>query len=409
MSVYRPAPGQTWRYDFRWRKQRYRGTTGQLRREDAVLYESAYKLRIRQAAGGVAPLEARRTPRFQDWAEVYYGQASKRVGRPDRVEHLVRVVLRFWGAAPEDPALREPRAPYHDLHLADPVVDPAWILRFEDWMAARRVHGRPIAGQTRNQYRSTLSQMYRLGLAPAWRQRTGLTFNPFVGVARDRDVARTVTLTVEELQRWLAAASYHVRLAVAIAALAPKLRLANVLGLQWSQHVDAGLRWITVWQHKTSAATGKPLVVPIVEQLRQILEDARRRAPGDHIVTYHGRPVTSIRNGLQAAAERAGLAYGRGGQGITFHTIRHTAATLLAEQSGLEEAMRKELMGHADLQTTQRYTHLRPLTQVAPLEALSAQLPIADLVTDGRRRAGRTLLGTFGAAKKTGTDDARGR
>jgi integrase len=181
-----------------------------------------------------------------------------------------------------------------------------------------------------------------------------------------------------------------------------------VLGLRWSEHLDAGLRWITVWQHKTATSTHKPLVVPVVGQLRTILEDARQRGAGDHVVSYRGRPLASIRNGLQAAAERAGLAYGRTGTGITFHTIRHTAATLLAEQSGVEEAMRMQLMGHADLQTTQRYTHIRPLTQVAPLEALSAQLPIADLVTNGRRRAGRTLTGNFGPARKTGTHDAPG-
>jgi hypothetical protein len=61
-------------------------------------------------------------------------------------------------------------------------------------------------------------------------------------------------------------ASYHVRLAVAIAALAPKLRLASVLALTWQEHLDPELRFITVRQHKTSKTLRRPQVVPISEQ-----------------------------------------------------------------------------------------------------------------------------------------------
>ncbi len=45
---------------------------------------------------------------------------------------------------------------------------------------------------------------------------------------------RTVPISIEDLRNWLTHPSYHVRLAVAIAALAPRFRLANVLALTWS-------------------------------------------------------------------------------------------------------------------------------------------------------------------------------
>ena len=51
--------------------------------------------------------------------------------------------------------------------------------------------------------------------SPAYRKRPGIFKNPFVGIARDRPFERTTTVTVPELQRWLADASYHVRLATA--------------------------------------------------------------------------------------------------------------------------------------------------------------------------------------------------
>lgn len=70
-------------------------------------------------------------------------------------------------------------------------------------------------------------------------------------------------MTPDELRAFLAVASYHVRLSVAIGALAPKLRLGNILALRWDQHLDANLRFITVYAHKTAHATQKPLVTPV--------------------------------------------------------------------------------------------------------------------------------------------------
>lgn len=395
MTVYLPKGGTSWYYDFRWRGRRYRDTTGQVRREDAELVESQVRLRVRQEAGGVAPFDAGRTPRVQDWAEVYYEWAAHQptITRPDRIEHNVRVVLRFWGARP-GPTSTRPAVegePYHDLRLGDVVSDPAWIDRFEAWMERRGV-----SGQTRNQYRSVMRQMFKLALTRRWRAQIGLTFNPFADLPRDRTVRRTVVLTPDELRRWTGAASYHVRLAVAIGALAPKLRLANVLALRWTD-LDPACAWLTVHAHKTAARTGDPLVMPVSAQLRAILEDARARTSGPHVVTYRGKPVTSIRGGLRLAAARAGLHYGRA-DGVTYHVLRHTAATLLAELQE-SDAVRKDVMGHQRVETTYRYTHLRPVAEVAPLERLSATLPLADLVTAPRRRAaalGKILGSRFG-------------
>jgi hypothetical protein len=63
--------------------------------------------------------------------------------------------------------------------------------------------------------------------------------NPFRDVPRETVVERTVTISLADLRSWLTHASYHVRLAVAIAALAPKLRLANVLALTCAYRAPA--------------------------------------------------------------------------------------------------------------------------------------------------------------------------
>lgn len=400
MTTFKHPNGTTFRYDFWFDGQRYTGNTKQITKRDADLVEGDLKKKLRLQAGGLVAPDPVDSPSFQDWAEVYLEQLHTRergrVTRIDRVVDLLRVVLRFWGRKPGEEATGRWAAraddPYHDLKLRDPIDDPMWILKFEDWMAAKK-----IAGQTKNQYRSTLSQLYRLALEPAFRKRSGVMMNPFLGVPRDRGGQRTMTITVEELQRWLSHASYHVRIAVAIAALAPKLRLANILALRWRENIDREFRFITVAEHKTAGATGRPLVVPIDEQLRAILQDARKRTAGSKfVVTYRSRRVKTIRGGVQAAAKDAGLTWGRNvDAGVTFHTIRHTMATMLAELGTLDgaaplsESERMRVMGHQRLETTQRYTHIRSEPETRALTRLSKQVPIVDIVTNPRTRAVR--------------------
>ena len=55
-------------------------------------------------------------------------------------------------------------------------------------------------------------------------------------------------------------------------------------------------------------------------------------------------------------------------------------------------------MGHRDIATTQRYTHLRPVHEIPAHERLADAVPIADLVTATRKRAPRTRVGATGDA-----------
>jgi integrase len=63
--------------------------------------------------------------------------------------------------------------------------------------------------------------------------------------------------------------------------------------------------------------------------------------------------------------------------GDTFHTLRNTAASLLAELVE-PEAIRKEVTGHRNIATTQRYTHLRPVHEIPAHGRLADAVPIAD-------------------------------
>jgi len=389
MSVYKGHRRRTYQYDFWYAGRHYKGNTYQEDETDARLVESKHKLRLRQERGGIA--EPGPSPSFSQWAGVYYAWVTKRQKpkRPERIDELLRVILRFWGARPANPRSPvQPRdgeeAPFHDLTLRDPIDDPTWILHFDEWMDRRG-----IAGGTRNHYNSRMSQLYYVALLPEYRKISGVTMNPFAGRPRERRVGRKVALTPALVMQWLDAMSYHTRLAVSIAALAPKLRLRNVLELRRDEHLDPELTTITVWDHKSDRHTGEPLITPVSGQLREILRDALGRNPGPHIVTYRGIPVESIRGGLRAAAEHVGIPYGRFKPGgVTFHTLRHTASTIFARLK-VNPWLQRDAMGHQDLATTAGYTHLQLEEQRPVLEQLAAALPVAAIVTKAQRRAVR--------------------
>ena len=64
---------------------------------------------------------------------------------------------------------------------------------------------------------------------------------------------------------------------------------------------------------------------------------------------------------------------------MTFHTLRHSIATLMAEM-GLPEAVRQEMMGHTEIRTTQKYTHLSALAQLAPHNAIAGALLLKEVL-----------------------------
>lgn len=395
MTVHKPKDRASYRYKFVVDGKVYQGNTRQRTREDAEEFEAQEKREVRRKIAGL-PTLSDVAPSFTVWSQVYlkYLRQRGKVRRIDRIEDILRVILRFWGAKPSG---RDPKhraidgEPYHDLTLIDPIRDPEWIERFEAWIRQRTVRigtdedGDPIyrrvGAQQRLHYMSVMSRMYRVARLPRFRKKTSVTVNPFLEIERDKPRGRTITVTPAEMRRWLAHTPKHAQLAIAIAALAPKLRKENVLELRWDSSFDPGFNYITVQEHKTMGHTRRPMVVAIGRSLRRLLKAAKKDATGDYVITYRGRPVKDVRRAVKQGAEAAGLTYGRDVGGVTFHTIRHTAATLLAEVPRLTEAQRAETMGQ-DIQTTQGYTHMRPATQRPVVNRLAEKLNLDGVLDD---------------------------
>lgn len=431
MSVFRPKgkdgriSTKVYRYNFAFKGKRYSKSTGLTTKREAEKFESDLIRKLREQAAGVAITDPSDSPRIQDWADVALKDARRRTDHPERLEQLLRRVLQFFGAAPRGAVIDPLLAPYHNLTLAQVAQNPDWVIKFEDWLERQTVATgpypkdgsprarQPMAAQTQNQHRSAVSVMFDLAASPLYRKRTGVIANPFAGVPRPRGRRRVVALTIPQIGLWLEHASRHVALSMVIAVLAPKLRLGNVLGLRWSQ-IDADYTQIMVTEHKTARDTGRPLVVRISAPLRQLLKAIRKDQPrrATHVILYRGRPIESINDGVRNAAARAGVPYGLlTDDGATFHTIRHSLATLLArlhrEDDGPPLTMdeRMGMLGHLIAGTTLWYTHLGSDAEQGATDRIGAiAAPLVDVALTRRRRAAG---GVRAVSAESGADDQR--
>lgn len=130
------------------------------------------------------------------------------------------------------------------------------------------------------------------------------------------------------------------------------LRVSELCGVRWRDFEDAGSLL------RVTGKGSKTRIVPVGSRAREALERLRRQdrcGPDDPLVRgRRGRPLTP--NGVRARLKRRASEQGVWKR-VYPHLMRHSCASHLLESSGDLRAV-QELLGHADIGTTQIYTHL---------------------------------------------------
>jgi integrase/recombinase XerD len=140
-------------------------------------------------------------------------------------------------------------------------------------------------------------------------------------------------------------------------AYASGLRLAELRQLRLEQlHLDAGFVTVIGKGNKERVVpVGKPAVAAITRYLNAGRPKlVTSRSPATVFLTRRGTPFASVTLWLRIKQRAARADIGRN---VTPHMLRHSFATHLLEHGADLRAI-QELLGHADLGTTEVYTHV---------------------------------------------------
>ncbi len=252
------------------------------------------------------------------------------------------------------------------------------LQRYFDYLHDR-FHLARITTVTQNQIRSYLQYLNGLGLAPRSITRalsSIRSYHRFLEAENRMDENPTQlidsprlpkrlpsVLSVDEVQLLLDAISLDTPLGKRDSALIECLYSA---GLRVSEICDLSLADLLQDQYmiRVTGKGNKERLVPLgslaVERLNEYLTHVRsgwaRKGPnkGKVFLSRNGRPLTrmAVFNVLKKWARVAGLQ-----KKVSPHTLRHSFATHLLE-GGADLRAVQEMLGHADISTTQIYTHL---------------------------------------------------
>lgn len=204
--------------------------------------------------------------------------------------------------------------------------------------------------------------------------------NPLKRVERfsEKGRAREVYLTAEECRALVDVAAPALR-PVLLCALSTGMRRGELLSLAWGD-VDFARRELVVRAENEKAGRGR--VVRMTEDLYHELTTLRASTRvlaldgTSHVfASEDGAPLTdkALRSMFDSAVRRCdAIPLSKRGS-ITFHTLRHTAASLMV-QAGASLYEVAEVLGHSTLATTRRYAHLGPEAGRSPIERLGKAL-----------------------------------
>lgn len=146
------------------------------------------------------------------------------------------------------------------------------------------------------------------------------------------------------------------------------LRFGELVALDWSD-IDFKNSCLIVRHSITRGKIGSPKSNKIryIDLSKNLSEILILRAKKNGLVfsrdEYKSLNSNLCSRWLHNACEKAGL------RKIGWHDLRHTFASHLA-QKGVPIIVIKELLGHADIKTTMRYSHLSPSTTRSAIESI---------------------------------------
>lgn len=286
--------------------------------------------------------------------------------------------------------------------------------------AVGKVHATAFANEafadrsnsTRNQAVSFLRQMWRVLIADG---EARIASNPWDGIQKKHEThTRRRELTVEELAKVYALLEGEDRLLFSVGIYTGQ-RLGDCALLEWGQ-VDLIRRHITLIPRKTARKTGRSVVVPIHENLLQMLLAFPPSARSGYVMPMSAatylKSSSKLSDHFMRLFKKAGIeTHTNGADGIrkralvSFHSLRHTFVSLAAN-AGVPLAIVQGIVGHSTVDMTRHYFHE---SENALMSAVAALPSIEGKSADADGAAMSARLRTVCALADELTEQERGR
>ena len=307
--------------------------------------KAAQRLRSEVVMGGdpaAKKAEAKAVPLYAELAAQHMADAKLHQRSYDTTEmYMRRHIVTRWGK----------------VRLTD--IDGQAVAQ---WLAAKRGEG--LAAATVLKIKMIFSRSFELGAQ--WGVQ-GCERNPVRGVKLPPvDNARDRYLSAEEAARLREAASKSKNTqlrSIVDLLLLTGARVGELLQARW-EHVDVDRR---SW-HIPTSKTGKARFVPLSAAALEVIAVLRRWESCPWLLPnpQTREPFTDLKHPWQTARDAAGL------PGLRIHDLRHSAASFMVN-SGVDLFAVGKVLGHASIQSTQRYSHLANATLLAAVEAGAAK------------------------------------
>ncbi len=224
-------------------------------------------------------------------------------------------------------------------------INPKVVEDFKQYLMKLAPKGYPV-------YLRTLRAAFNIAIT--WER---LISNPFAKIKfQKKQINKPTYLEKSDLQKVLLHISNPTFRNIVTLSFYTGCRLAEVTRLRW-QNVDLTNKVIVVGDEEFRTKSGKQRTIPMCDEVFKLLSECLPPvcSPIQYVFSKpNGFPYNKsfVSQCFKSASREAGL-----DEKIHFHTLRHSFASNLAN-AGAPIIVLRDLMGHADISTTQVYSHV---------------------------------------------------
>lgn len=315
-----------WQLDFTLNKKRIRRTIEGTKKmaEQAAILEKERIYRSRYGIKG-----QRKRILFKDYSKIYEENFVEGRRSAKNVGYIIKILNRFFGEKFMDE------------------ITPGDVQRF---IQERKTSTKPkVCNATINRGLTVLQTIFSKAIDS---EDYGIERNPVKKVDRlKEDSHRERILTLEEMNRLLEAASNAsggcLPLFLVIA-LNTGMRKGEILSLKW-EHVDFKDKQLMVTRERSKSGKGRQ--VP----MNSIVEGELKKLNQKHDYIFYspqtGSHIRHIKEAFWAACRKAKI------ENLTVHDLRHTAASFLVNDCGIDIVTASKILGHSKIDMTMKYIH----------------------------------------------------